>query len=164
MPFVKHIDPQAHELTRAMLGALSSATWRPPLKSAGWNPNLIGFAPPDADRSRPREFYVGELDQMPLFPAPTGTRLQCRHFFPEGGGMDWHTDSGQPGLRLYVYVYRFGNGVFRYADDVTYFEDRSGAYVFETGPHCWHAIRSDGGRLSCGLTIPLSLAESLVAA
>lgn len=77
--------------------------------------------------------------------------------------MDWHTDSHRPGWRIYVYRMLAGTARFFYKDSVIV-EDGTGGYVFETGPDCWHAVEAAGPRISCGLKIPVDLAQWIVRA
>ena len=77
--------------------------------------------------------------------------------------MDWHTDSGMPGWRLYAYAYDpfLLGGVFRYGAERVV-ESLSGLYLFETGIGCWHAVESFGHRYSIGIQLPAELAKQLV--
>jgi hypothetical protein len=116
---------------------------------------------PQVDRARPSESFARRIAVIDGIDVPAGCRLQCRNYFPDRGGMNWHTDSAQPGWRIYVYRYAVGGGTFRYCRQ-RFDEYLSGAYVFQTGVDCWHSVVSYGDRYSCGLEIPESLARQLL--
>jgi len=157
------IDPLEHTLTLGMLNAIDNVTCPTIVKVGDWSLPLSPI--PTEDRARPIASLGGWLQLGEGLVIPDGAKLQCGNYFPPGGGMDWHTDSGQPGWRLYV----FNNTTtadsgkhshFRYRGlDIS--EGDIGAYVFETGVGCWHAIESRCHRMSCGLQIPKSLADDL---
>lgn len=92
------------------------------------------------------------------------------HFwYPPGGYMSWHTNSGCPGWRLYVtYAEQPGKSFFRYRDVasgsiVTSYDDTWDFRMFEICRErpLWHAVYSDTHRFSLGFVIrPRSLRES----
>lgn len=157
------IDVHAHALPRAMLASLARARPVEARREGGWVLPL-GVAP-DVDRARPAAKYWGTIaEQLYGYASPVGGRLQCTNYFPSGGGMGWHTDSGMPGWRVYVFRCSAGSGssTFHYCDQ-TFVEGVVGAYVFETGVGCWHAVESRRDRFSCGMQVPEPLARELAA-
>lgn len=160
MPQVTRIDPQAHVLTRNMLAALARAQPVETRCEGGWVLPVGDM--PEVDRARPSAKYWGTIaEQLYGYAPPVGGRLQCTNYFPSGGGMEWHTDSGMTGWRVYVFrCIGDGSSTFRYRDQ-TFIEGAVGAYVFETGVGCWHAVESHRDRFSCGVQIYETLAREL---
>lgn len=128
---------------------------------------------------------VGDLDAdlragIPSVDRMHPTSIRCRHmvdiaqraralvgtwetraatYYPAGGGMGWHTDSGRPGWRAYV-VLPLGRSRFLTADAA--FQDVGGtAMVFRAGPGGWHAVQATDERFSIGVRIPDADAEML---
>lgn len=150
MPYVRTIDVHAVGL-RALLTALETSRVLTEPRIDQWT----GFGPeawPDIDRARPVDSYVGRSN-LGSFPIPPSCRLQCHNYYPNGGGLGWHTDSTQPGWRIYLYRYLNGDGLFRYRNQ-EFREQVVGGYLFETGPDCWHSLASFGERFSVGIQGP----------
>jgi hypothetical protein len=82
-------------------------------------------------------------------------------WYPPGAYMSWHTNSGAPGLRLYVsYSEEPGKSFFRYRDPateriVTSMDDGLNVRLFAVRADrpLWHAIYSDTHRFSLGYLI-----------
>lgn len=162
MPLVTRIDPRTHSLTCAMLAALERVQPVEAHREGGWALPL-NTTPPDGDRARPKAKFWGTIsEQLYGYLPPTGGRLQCTNYFPCGGGMEWHTDSGMPGWRVYVFRGEAGSSTFYYRDQA-FDEGPFGAYVFATGAGCWHAVESRRDRFSCGVQINETLARELAA-
>lgn len=159
--FIRSLDVSKFELTRSMVNLLGAVTFEPPVRTGGWERSKVFRAAPVIDSDMPADYYMSKINGPVGFLIPEGCRLQCRSFYPEDGGVDWHTDSSRPGWRLYVYRYRSGDGLFRYAD-LRFIETGYGAYVFKVGEHCWHCLSVTGERLSIGLEIPPSMAMNLL--
>lgn len=158
---IARINPRKHALTAAMLAALERANT--PLTSivGAW---CLPLGPmPTGDLARPNGQYRGILHTLSGFVAPPGGRIQCHNYFPPGGGIDWHTDSGLPGWRVYVFLGREGTSTFHYQEHA-FDEPAEGAYAFETGVGTWHAVESYRARFSCGLQLPEPLAQEIIAA
>lgn len=151
------IDPSGHPLTKMLAEQVSAIESFPyALKSEDWSSvNTLPFS----DRPRPRTSYAGVLN-APYITYPDCS-WGCGNYFPEGGGMDWHTDSHRPGWRVYVHKLFSGDALMYYRTHVVRESPGVGAYVFKTGLGCWHAVDSGGPRVSLGLLIPEDLAREL---
>ena len=94
------------------------------------------------------------------FQAPYPLTLACSGhlWYPPGGYMGWHTNSGAPGWRMYLsYAEEPGKSFFRYRDPVTHeivtsWDDRWSVRMFEIRADVplWHAVYSDTHRVSVG--------------
>ena len=151
------IDPTAHEIGRTLIAQVDAIETFPyALKTSGWvSVNTMPFI----DRPHPGTSYAGVLN-TPYVDFP-GCVWGCGNYFPEGGGMDWHTDSHRPGWRVYVHKLFSGDALMYYGTRVFRETPGIGAYVFRTGPGCWHAVETTGPRVSLGLKIPEVLALQL---
>lgn len=144
------LDPQRHSLLGEIATGLR-ALCRVPYdihQTGRWQG--IG-AQPEKDRPRPqaiRHAFIG----YPPVTLPAGARWQCANYFGPGDGIDWHTDSALPGWRIYVWRYSEGSGRMFYGSKVLE-ETGEGAYLFQTGAGCWHAVESAGHRFSVGVEL-----------
>ena len=141
----RRIDPTLDELCQSLLARLERSSVPYPVKTPGWMLPLAE-TPPVTDLSRPANSYAGSLNPQPL----ADRVISCANYFPNMGGMDWHTDSHRPGWRLYVYRL-VGTARFRYGHRTFDESTGCGAYIFQTGVGCWHSVESFGERLSCGV-------------
>ncbi len=78
--------------------------------------------------------------------------------------MGWHTDSHRPGWRIYVYRLFSGRAAFHYNNTIIVENEGIGGYVFRTGFDCWHAIETNGSRISFGLKIDDEMMTEIVSA
>ncbi len=163
------IDPTRHEFTRKLVELLrgvdvAAASMR--LRDIGtWTQPTL--PPPAKDRTRPEEQHLFTIDNL------TGSvpldkdrqRRQCMNYYPAGGGIGWHTDSAQPGWRVYVFRLLGVAGEYRHCQflyDEHVFEEMQefGGYVFEAG--VWHALRAWTPRLVCGFQVSPTFATQVV--
>jgi hypothetical protein len=84
------------------------------------------------------------------------------HFwYPPGAYMAWHTNSGAPGLRMYIsHAEEPGKSFFRYRDPdtkeiITSMDNEWNIRIFEirSDKLLWHAVYSDTNRFSLGYMI-----------
>lgn len=166
MAVIHQIDPREHPIAAGLfmqLGELRTMPYAP--CSQFWYRPLP--PQPTDDMPRPLAQWAAPL-ALDIKPPP-GCFSGCANYFPAGGGIGWHTDSHRPGWRLYVFrMFGFvkadndqSTGQMRYADRVLP-ERNEGAYVFETGVGCWHAVESFGHRVSAGLLITDEIAKELI--
>lgn len=169
---IRAINPVRHEFTRMLIELLRSvdvAALPVVVPGSGSSPwALPTWPPPVEDRTRPHEqrFHVlGELTAgVPL--GSTLRRRRCSNYYPAGGGIGWHTDSAQPGWRVYVHrlldtpdeeqpncEFWFGNKRFKEHEEF-------GGYVFEAGT--WHAVSACTPRLVCGFEISSTFSAELI--
>lgn len=75
--------------------------------------------------------------------------------YPPNGGMDWHTNSNSPGIRIYVSWSENGNsGMMWYKDgELIMDQDNVGLNIRQFTVPCWHKIWSKCYRLSIGFKI-----------
>ena len=162
MSFVTRVDPRGHALTSRLLDALGTAGF-PRLQQHGLWLLPLGEQPVD-DRSRPASYRRGTLHlSLAALDLPPGVELRCHNYFPWGGGMDWHTDSGSPGWRVYVFRGGDGSSTFGFRDRL-FAEGPVGGYVFETGVGSWHSVQSYRDRWSCGVQVSEAIAREVIAA
>ncbi|HEY7530217.1 MAG TPA: hypothetical protein VIC56_06035 [Gemmatimonadota bacterium] len=94
-------------------------------------------------------------------PTPLTVTTSGHFWYPPGGYMAWHTNSGRPGWRMYVvWTDDPGRSFFRYRDPrtgaiVTSFDTGFDVRLFEIRADrpLWHAIRSDTHRFSLGYVV-----------
>jgi hypothetical protein len=93
---------------------------------------------------------------------PRGIEVRGAAYYPEGGGLGWHTNSDVPGWRLYVVRAPEGRSYVRTSDGV--YQDQHGrANLFRvTGPESWHCVGAVTERWTLGLLIPDELAAELL--
>ncbi len=85
-------------------------------------------------------------------------RLSGKMIYPPGGWMGWHTNSDQPGWRLYVnYVHEGGRSFFRWWDGAAIRSDHDDRglnfrlFRVRAEPHpLWHCVYAGEWRLSMG--------------
>jgi hypothetical protein len=97
------------------------------------------------------------------FRAPYELTVACSGhlWYPPGGYMGWHTNSGAPGWRMYLsYAEKPGKSFFRYRDPVTHdivtsWDDRWNIRLFEIRADIplWHAVYSETHRFSVGYVL-----------
>ena len=97
------------------------------------------------------------------FKAPYELTVSCSGhlWYPPGGYMGWHTNSGAPGWRMYIsYAEEPGKSFFRYRDPITHdivtsWDDRWNVRLFEIRADMplWHAVYSDTHRFSVGYVV-----------
>lgn len=151
-------------MLRDALQAFDLSIERPCAATSGWRG--VGVVKPKGDRVRPREQQVFQGIALELRHIP-GTAPRCANYYPRFGGLDWHTDSADPGWRLYVWRREGRESTmpsrFYYCDRV--FEEcaRAGGYVFRTGPECWHALDVADVRISAGLKVSEEMAREIIA-
>lgn len=157
---IYQIPIAGHRVTQAMVAALTALEFgeRHCPSTPGW----VGVSPvlPPFDCPRPRTECV--LLGVPMRLDVPSCVPKCANWYPPLGGLNWHTDSGQPGWRVYMYrrkgTWSCGVTSFYYRRGTierSYQEtELMGAYVFEVGPGCWHALDVRDERFSCGLEIP----------
>lgn len=88
-------------------------------------------------------------------------RPSGQFWYPPGGYMGWHTNSGAPGLRLYIsHAAEPGKSFFRYLDADTdqvntSYDDIWNVRLFPVDAKqlFWHAVYSETDRFSFGYTI-----------
>ena len=155
--------------TRPLLAMLSAFLGMlplpaPPYAQVGdWRRDVTG-GPPSVDRPRPLTFRREPLLARPSTRTlatlvrsrlPAGTTISALNYYPAGGaGLGWHTDSANPGWRIYIaQPLTEVAGEFLTADEII--ADAPGvALAFEVGaPESWHAVRTEGPRLSIGIRI-----------
>jgi len=95
--------------------------------------------------------------------APYDLTITCSGhlWYPPGGYMGWHTNSGAPGWRMYIsYAEEPGKSFFRYRDPVTHdivtsWDERWNVRLFEIRADIplWHAVYSDTQRFSFGYVL-----------
>jgi len=83
--------------------------------------------------------------------------------YPPTGFMEWHTNSNEPGKRLYItYADEDKKSFFRYRDIqtskiITDYDDKGLTFrefpVYNNPPYLWHAVGSNCNRYSFGYTI-----------
>ncbi len=145
------INPERTKLGRDLIARIDNVPKPFAVKSSRWDDERE-FHPED-DVSRPAAYFYGLLN------LDNGRLSGCANYFPAGGGMGWHTDSHREGWRIYVRRLDGGNAVFKYNDFAISEWPGIGGYVFRVGADCWHSIRTNGDRFSCG--IRLTEAEAL---
>lgn len=151
------IDPMTHALGVILVERLNSIVTLPHVLDCG---RWTGVnTQPFIDRCRSLTSRVGSLSVD--YVSYPGCVWGCANYFPEDGGMDWHTDSHRPGWRLYAHKLVRGDALFYYRSNVVRETPGVGAYVFRTGLGCWHGIETFGPRLSLGLKIPEEMAYEL---
>jgi hypothetical protein len=127
---------------------------RPPYAERGdWRRDVTG-GPPSVDRPRPLTYRRHPVaTQRPTMPG--GVAISAINYYPAGGsGLGWHTDSLNPGWRVYVaHPLTEVAGEFMTADEII--ADEPGvALAFRVGaPESWHAVRTEGPRLSLGIRV-----------
>lgn len=171
MPRILEIDPRGHRLPLFLLASLRASIARAGVpfasRSLTWKSQLRPFGPWSedwSDRTRPVDTYAGGFEASWAGENPCdGCWGGCHNFFPPGGGMGWHTDSGRPGWRVYVHCHgpEPGGSVMHYRE-YQIAEPPVGAVLFETGPGCWHAVTTACGRYSLGVQIPDTLVGELL--
>ncbi len=163
---IHKIDPTRHEFTRKLVELLRAAdvsTVSMCLRDVGtWAQPF--WPPPAKDRTRPEEQHLFTIDDL------TGSvpldkdclRRRCANYYPPGGGIGWHTDSAQPGWRVYVYrlLGEYRHCQFLYGKHEFEETHEFGGYVFEAG--VWHALRAWTPRLVCGFQVSPPFATSLI--
>ncbi len=97
------------------------------------------------------------------FDAPYPLRVVCSgHFwYPPGGYMGWHTNSGAPGWRIYIsHAREPGKSFFRYRDPesgqiTTSWDHEWDVRVFRITPEAplWHTVWSQTDRFSLGYCV-----------
>lgn len=151
-------------MLRDALQAFDLSIERPCAATAGWH----GVSPvkPVGDRVRPYQQQVFQGIALELQHVP-GAAPRCRNYYPRFGGLDWHTDSADPGWRVYAWRRQGAESTlpsrFYYCDRVFHEDQIMGAYVFRVGPGCWHAIDVADVRISAGLAVPELLAREIIA-
>lgn len=118
----------------------------------------IDGGPPGRDRPQPASYHRLFLPHPQRLPGMrAGIRISALHYYPAGGGLGWHTDSGAWGWRVYVVRHlEPGYGRFFNAKGAFYVDDPSYAnafYVRDKDPFSWHAVHTSGPRLSLGVRI-----------
>jgi hypothetical protein len=75
--------------------------------------------------------------------------------YPPNGGMDWHTNSDNPGIRIYASWSENGNsGMIWYKNnEIIFDQDRIGLNIRQFTTPCWHKVWSKCYRLSIGYKI-----------
>jgi hypothetical protein len=152
-------------MLREALQSFDLSIDRPCAATSGWRG--VALNRPAGDRVRPREQQVVQGIALELRHV-AGAAPRCRNYYPPFGGLDWHTDSADPGWRVYAWRRQGRESTlpsrFYYVDRV-FDEDRiMGAYVFRTGPGCWHALDVHDVRISAGLKVPAEMAQEIIAA
>lgn len=115
----------------------------------------VAAGPPSCDQPKPlryRRQFLPTPIRLPLM--DSDTIVSALNYFPPGGaGLGWHTDSRQPGWRVYL-ARPLGllPGCFVTPERV-FFDEPGIALAFLAGPGAWHAVVADGERLSMGLRI-----------
>lgn len=118
---------------------------------------------PSTDRRQPWSIRCVHMIDVAARAKPLVGNWQVRAatYYPAGGGMGWHTDSGRPGWRVYV-VLPLGRSRFLTVDQE--FRDMGGtAMVFKAGPGAWHAVEATDERFSIGVKVPDDVAAELAA-
>ena len=94
-------------------------------------------------------------------PYPLEVSRSGHFWYPQGGYMGWHTNSGAPGWRIYItHAMKAGKSFFRYRDPetgqvITSMDDEWNVRVFRIDPvvPLWHAVYSDTDRFSLGYIV-----------
>lgn len=75
--------------------------------------------------------------------------------YPPNGGMDWHTNSNNPGIRVYVSWSENGNsGMLWYKNNkILIDKDSAGFNIRQFLTPCWHSVWSNCYRYSMGFKI-----------
>ena len=96
---------------------------------------------------------------------PADVRVRAVYYYPEGGGLDWHTNSALPGWRVYVplvtNVPRSGTRT-----ESGWFPDKPGcANMFQitNWRDSWHCVEAHTARLSVGIWVAEQRARKLLA-
>lgn len=161
MKLMHVIDPSRHEITRMMLVALYDA--KAPVRITTTGQWKLPLGPqPDVDQARPSTCRRGVLRNLNL-QLPREIPTRCHNYFPVGGGIDWHTDSGDHGWRLYVFRAGPGSSTFYYRDQ-KFEEPSEGAYVFRIEENAWHAVECNRERWSCGVLLTEGWKDEIVSA
>jgi hypothetical protein len=131
-------------------------------------PGLPLSAPPpahDIDIDAARYLVHLEREQRALVElVPPDVRVRNVSYYPEGGGLGWHTNSALPGWRVYVPLLpdapRSGTRT-----ESGWFPDRPGfANMFRITDwrNSWHCVEAHTARLSAGLWIDDTRAATLI--
>jgi hypothetical protein len=130
----------------------------PPYDTRGdWRAD-IAAGPPDVDRPKPlayrRQFMAAPVRVGSM---ADDTIVSALNYYPPGGsGIGWHTDSGHPGWRIYIGrpltampgVFLVTGGAFLDVPGLA-----TAFHVSGRAADSWHAVASEGPRLSMGLRI-----------
>lgn len=94
-------------------------------------------------------------------PYPLEVSRSGHFWYPQGGYMGWHTNSGAPGWRIYItHARESGKSFFRYREPdtgqvITSMDDEWNVRAFRIDPAIplWHAVYSDTDRFSLGYIV-----------
>lgn len=103
--------------------------------------------PPSSDISRAQDRHYIGLDCKKY-----GSTCSGAFWYPPGGFQDWHTNSDNPGKRLYVSWSETGDSGMRWFRDgrVVDDPDKQGWNVRLFEVPCWHMVYANCWRFSCG--------------
>ena len=104
----------------------------------------------------PIEAEATLIDRFTILYPEYDIRVSGRHIYPPGGHLGWHTNSNQPGKRIYItYVTESDKSFFRYIQDgeqvTSYDKEGWNMREFNIGdPPLWHCVFTEVERLSVG--------------
>jgi hypothetical protein len=120
----------------------------PPKRYCDVNGRFYSEVPPNEDLPiSNNQCCVGWLDREQY-----GESCTAAIWYPPGGFMDWHTNSNNPGKRLYVSWSETGDSGMKWYRDGEVIDDPDqpgwNARIFDTPQ--WHMIYADCWRFSIG--------------
>lgn len=121
---------------------------------------LAGWAPESRISAALRE-----LETQAKRLVPPSVEVRAAWYYPENGGMGWHTNSDAPGWR--AYVVRVPEDARSFTRTLSGdFHDKFGyANLFRIeGPQSWHCVVAPTERWSIGVHVPDALAAELLRA
>ena len=109
--------------------------------------------PPKEDINKGDRYCVSNFPVPDAWFAATTARISGHMIYPPNGYMSWHTNSGQPGTRLYASWSETGESGMLFVDDagkpyVDY--DKPGWNIRTFKCPTWHAVFSKCWRVSIG--------------
>jgi hypothetical protein len=127
----------------------------PPYQARGDLAADVLLGAPTTNRNRPHAFNHRSVPPPRPPELPGDTVISAIEYYPEGGGLGWHTDSGWPGWRIYIPRPLGAPGTFY--TRLGRFQDAPGIanafYVSGRPGESWHAVLAGGPRFSIGLRI-----------